>query len=94
VPYNWAGRVTCLEVNGHVAYIGGVITDTNTARPVGSGFSFTATDNAPDDISAPTTSSVFNAPTANTPDCGSNPGHSLNEGYGEVVSGDIVVKDG
>src|SRR6476646_1630712 len=97
VPYNWAGRVTCLEVNGHVAYIGGVITDTNIARPVGSGFSFTAIDNAPDDISIFTYSSVFHAPTANTPLCGSisvDLDFFFNLNFGEVVSGDIVVKDG
>jgi hypothetical protein len=93
LPFHWAGVVTCLEVNGHVANIGGVITDSNS-RPAGSGFSFTAIDNAPDDISTFTYSSVLLAPTANTPFCGSLSAHFLNFAFGEVVSGDIVVKDG
>jgi hypothetical protein len=93
LPLHWAGVVTCLEFEngGHVADIGGVITDSN-ARPVGSGFSFAATDNAPDDIS--TFTYRASPPTANTPLCGISSAHSLNEGFLEVVSGDIVVKDG
>jgi hypothetical protein len=95
LPFHFAGRVTCLEMEvldgAQIAVIGGVITDSN-ARPVGSGFVFTATDNAPDDMS--TFTYRASPPTANTPLCHISSAHSLNESFLEVVSGDIVVKDG
>jgi hypothetical protein len=86
-----AGDVTCLQVNGNVANIGGVITDSN-AVPTRSGFSFTAIETAPDDIFLFTISCL--PPTADTPGCGSASGISLNGAFGEDVTGDIVVKDG
>jgi hypothetical protein len=86
LPAHWGGDVTCLEVTGNVASVGGVITDSNDA-PVGSGFSFTVTDNAPDAVSFPTFSA--SPPTADTPGCGSlSPGDSLGD-----LTGDIVVDD-
>jgi hypothetical protein len=91
LPSHWAGNVTCLQVNGNVANIGGVITDSNV-RPPGSGFSFTAIDNAPDDIRIFQLSA--SPPAANTPHCGSTTTASFNAFFGEVVTGDIVVKDG
>jgi hypothetical protein len=86
LPAHWGGDVTCLQVSGGVASVGGVITDSNDA-PLGSGFSFTVTDNAPDAVSFPTFSD--SPPTADTPDCGSlNAEFSLGD-----LTGDIVVDD-
>jgi hypothetical protein len=81
-------QVTCLQVTGNRASIGGTITAATDPGVVGQGLAFTVLDNtpvAPDLISSGTTLPV--APPANTPNCGdvtqpTNP-----------VEGDIVVQD-
>jgi hypothetical protein len=81
------GEVTCLQVTGNRASVGGIVTASNVFLE-GTGFAFTVVDNppaAPDLISLGTELPV--PPPANTPDCG-----DLTEAVHEVV-GDIVVED-
>jgi len=89
LPAHWGGNITCLQVTGNVASIGGVITD-SIGPPVGSGFSFTVTDNGP---GAPDALSFFtfpqSPPTADTPDCGSMFANFPRQG----LIGDMVVED-
>jgi hypothetical protein len=82
------GQVTCLQVTGNRASIGGTVTASNFL-PGGSGFAFTAVDNtpvAPDQMSTGT--ELPAGPPANTPACGdvTGAGHT-------VTFGDIVVQD-
>ena len=93
LPSHWGGNVTCLQVSGNVASIGGVITDSNIGfAPVGSGYSFTVTDNAPDTMSLGTFSA--SPPTADTPNCGDSDPSFTFELFGFSMTGDTVVKDG
>jgi len=82
------GQVTCLQVTGNRAAIGGTVTASNFL-PIGSGFAFQAVDNTP---GPPDTMSFGTrlpaGPPANTPNCGDV------TGAGHVVTfGDIVVQD-
>lgn len=82
--------VTCLQVTGNSASIGGVITNSNDASVVGFGIAFTVVDNTPvaPDLVSLETLMEFSPPAANTPNCGSE----LPPAF-PVDTGDIVVQD-
>jgi hypothetical protein len=83
LPSHWEGQVTCLQVTGTSAFVGGVIT---AGDGVGLGFVFVVVDNSP-----PTPDALgfdFVAPpAANTPNCG-----VLVPPFVDVT-GDLVVQD-
>jgi hypothetical protein len=83
----WEGEVTCLQVTGNRASIGGVVTNANPAGLVGLGFAISVLDNTPAADLLSDGAFLGLAPPANTPDCGdpSEPD--------SLVEGDIVVQD-
>jgi hypothetical protein len=94
LPFHFEGDVTCLQVTGMRASVGGVITAAHDSFFVGRGFAFTVLDNAPlgpDRISFQFAIEgvlpVGPPPGPLTPNCGSSrePIHD--------VMGDIVVQD-
>jgi hypothetical protein len=88
LPNRRDGQVTCLQVTGNRASLGGTITAANLPSIVGQWFAFTVVDNtpgAPDLISGATRLPA--APPANTPACGAT-GEPTSP-----VTGDIVVQD-
>jgi hypothetical protein len=90
LPLSIEGQVTCLQVTGNRASVGGTITAGSPAA-IGRGLAFTVVDNtpvAPDLISVISNAALLPAgPPANAPACGdpNQPRFS--------VTGDIVVQD-
>ena len=92
LPSSYQGQVTCLQVTGNRASVGGIITASLDSSIVGRGLAFTVVDNttgAPDLVSLPgRLSGLLPAPpTANTPACGDTLPPD------QPVTGDIVVQD-
>jgi hypothetical protein len=94
LPLRADGRVTCLQVTGNRASVGGRITAGNPPSSVGRGFAFTVVDNTPAGPDMMSGWPVFvavnalpMAPAPNTPNCG-DPLQPT-----QVVTGNIVVKD-
>lgn len=93
LPFHIEGQVTCLQVTGNRASVGGIITS-GTPAFVGKGYAFTVVNNtpaAPDLISGWPINAVVAAlpiaPSPTTPNCG-DPLQPTN-----AVTGDIVVQD-
>jgi hypothetical protein len=95
LPNHVEANVTCLQVSGNVASVGGIITkSTFPAGPLGSGVSFTVKDNGPGTpgfVSELTFSPLV--PGTDTPACGSL-FLDIPFGLAGPPTGDIVVKDG
>jgi hypothetical protein len=94
LPLRADGKVTCLQVTGNRASVGGRITAGNPPSSVGRGFAFTVVDNprpAADMMSGWPIFVAVNAlpmpPSPTTPNCG-DPLQPT-----QVVTGNIVVKD-
>lgn len=91
LPLSVEGQVTCLQVTGNRASVGGTITSSpSIPQFVGRGLAFTVVDNTvgPDLISLPGGIHLLPAgPPANTPNCG-----DVLQPTGSVT-GDIVVED-
>ena len=92
LPNSWQVQVTCLQVTGNRASIGGAVTGSSFPPDIGMGFAFTVVDNPPpaadlidyafrEDILLPA------PPAANTPACGDTREPT------DPVTGDIVVED-
>jgi hypothetical protein len=88
LPAHWEGQVTCLQVTGNRASVGGIIT---AGDFVGLGFVFTLADNTPGSPDLISWTFTDPPPAANTPNCGI----SFEPTEVVVVSGagDIVVQD-
>jgi hypothetical protein len=94
LPFHFEGQVTCLQVTGNRASVGGTIT-ASSSHPqfVGRGLAFTVVDNtpgAPDLVSYPASLQQFlqpAGPEANTPACGDTAQPT------NPVAGDVVVED-
>ena len=92
LPNRWEVQVTCLQVTGNRASVGGIVTASNFPEDIGMGLAFTVVDNAP-----PTPDLIDYAdfpaillpapPTATTPACG-DPRQPT-----DAVTGDTVVVD-
>jgi hypothetical protein len=85
LPLHSEGQVTCLQVTGNRASLGGLITSGSFA---GQGIAFTVVDNSPAASDLMSTPNILpSPPAANTPDCGAT------QAPNNSVSGDIVVQD-
>jgi hypothetical protein len=92
LPNSWVVQVTCLQVTGNRASVGGAITASSFPEDIGMGLAFTVVDNTP-----PTPDLIDFAdfpdillpapPAANTPACGDTRQPT------DPVTGDIVVQD-
>jgi hypothetical protein len=93
LPFSFQGQVTCLQVTGNTASVGGTITDSSFPQYVGMGLAFTVVDNTPgtpDLITYPGSLGELlqpAGPAANTPSCGVVTQPTF------AVTGDIVVVD-
>ena len=92
LPFSSEGQVTCLQVTGNRASVGGTITASSFPSDIGRGLAFTVVDNtppAPDLIDWTGYPAILlpAGPPANTPACG-DPREPTDE-----VTGDIVVQD-
>lgn len=92
LPFHYEGQVTCLQVTGNRASVGGIITASPQPGAIGRGLAFTVVDNTPptpdliDYIGSPAIL-LPAPPAANTPACG-DPRQPTN-----AVTGDTVVED-
>ncbi len=84
LPNRVEGNVTCLQVTGNGASVGGIIT---AGINVGTGFTWTVTDNTPASPDQIRIDEIATPPAANTPNCGFVSGSNF------AVTGDIVVED-
>jgi hypothetical protein len=90
LPIHFEGQVTCLQVTGNRASVGGTITASPNPSAIGRGLVFTVVDNGPgtpDLMSNGGGQTLPAAPPANTPNCG-DPSQPTTS-----VTGDIVVED-
>jgi len=93
LPFSFRGQVTCLQVTGNTASVGGTITDSSFPEFVGMGLAFTVVDNTPGTPDLTTYPDSLDqlllpaGPAANTPACGDRTQPTM------PVSGDIVVEN-